>query len=75
MDTTSFPEDLITAQHEWYDVDEQLSAAGERERRLRSRLQELSLYIAGHPYWETRATAGVAARIALKRSVRESRGM
>ncbi|MDT0310162.1 hypothetical protein RM780_24870 [Streptomyces sp. DSM 44917] len=87
MDTSRFPQDLIAAQHAWYDLDERLARLparpagdpggavddGERERRLHARLQELSLYIAGHPFWETLPGGVVAARIELKRRVRAER--
>jgi hypothetical protein len=71
MDVDAFPRDLLEAQTAWYATYWRLAnaASGHGTTEHRRRLQQLSLLIAGHPYWQTPAGTP-AARMALKEIAR-----
>ncbi|NLU69444.1 hypothetical protein [Streptomyces sp. HNM0574] len=73
MERQPFPPDLVEAQIAWYATYWQLAsgdpAAGTTQGRRR--LRELSVRIAGHPYWRT-AGATPAARMELKELARRA---
>jgi hypothetical protein len=70
MAHTSFPPDLIRAQRDWNRTYEALARRPLHTAALRRRLQELSVRLAAHPFWETEAGRSPAARVELRRRVR-----
>ncbi|WP_030253038.1 hypothetical protein [Streptomyces violens] len=68
--TTSFPQDLIEAQHEWNRTYEALAARPPHTTALRRRLQLLSARIAGHPFWTATTRRSAATRAELRRQTR-----
>lgn len=71
MDANPFPRDLLEAQTAWYATYSRLAhaASSHGTTEHRRRLQQLSRYIAGHPYWQS--SAGTPeARMALKEMAR-----
>ncbi|WNF01858.1 hypothetical protein PS467_41225 [Streptomyces luomodiensis] len=67
--------DLVEAQTAWYRTYWQLAESGPTASTARSRrrLQELSVHIAGHPYW-CGPSGTPAARIELKELARRAVG-
>ncbi|WP_369248064.1 LexA family protein [Streptomyces sp. R41] len=68
---TTFPLDLIQAQRDWNRTYAALERRPLETAVLRRRLQQLSARLASHPFWETRAGRSPAAKVELRRRVRE----
>ncbi|WP_405545233.1 hypothetical protein OG478_32975 [Streptomyces phaeochromogenes] len=66
----SFPPDLIRAQRDWIRTYEALARRPRHTAALRRRLQELSSWLAAHPFWETDSGRSPAARVELRRQAR-----
>ncbi|WP_371598549.1 LexA family protein [Streptomyces sp. NBC_00564] len=71
MAHTTFPLDLIQAQRDWNRTYAVLERRPLHTAALRRRLQQLSARLASHPFWETRTGRAPAARVELRRQVRE----
>ncbi|MGW2404041.1 hypothetical protein ACWCXK_05880 [Streptomyces sp. NPDC001739] len=67
---TSFPDDLLQAQRDWYAVYWQLAQEENPSQTtvLRRMLQRLSVQITTDPYWATIPGRASAARMALKQA-------
>jgi len=72
MGQTPFPPDLIKVQRDWNRTYAALGRRPVHTAALRRRLQQLSARLASHPFWETRAGRAPAARVELRRRVREA---
>ncbi|MFC5204382.1 hypothetical protein [Streptomyces kaempferi] len=72
MDAPTFPSDLVQAQTAWYATYRELAhtPATHGTAAHRRRLQELSRFIAAHPYWRS-PNGTPAARMALKDLARQ----
>lgn len=71
--TYAFPEDLLTAQRDWYAVYGLLAdrtATAMQTTVLRRRLQRLSVRVSTHPHWATYAGRAPEARMALREQAR-----
>jgi hypothetical protein len=75
MAHTSFPHDLVQAQHDWNRTYAALATPQPlHTTALRRRLLRLSTRIFWHPFWSTGPGRSPAARVELRRLVRERRG-
>ena len=71
MGHQTFPLDLIQTQRDLNRVYASLERRPATTAALRRRLQQLTVRLAAHPYWETTAGRSPAAKVALRARVRE----
>lgn len=71
MAHTTFPLDLIQAQRDWNHTYAALERRPRHTAALRRRLQQLSVRLASHPFWETNAGRSPGAKVELRRRARE----